>query len=240
MDSFHKLCTKDREVPIRSSLDVLPTELLLIVGRYGAYLDEATRKPFDREEINWLLQTHGKFAIASYSTLEIEYIQTIDGGGITTDRLTATVTPTQIRYAYNAIIGPIYIDERCGPFLDEAKLLDLASIFRLLKRRFDGLGYEHATKISRKHVVGLLDEILKIGSSSSPPVFLEMYLCGCLMSMGLIDVKRDAGRQHMQITWPIYAQTATTGMFGGSVDDLRDGIIARYTEHRQTLLSALA
>jgi len=109
---------------------------------------------------------------------------------------------------------------RYSPKIVSTNLLDVGSVFYLLKRRFACLGEEGCVQAARKHTLIFLSAVFNVHIERNP-VFLEMYLCATIMNLGLVEIQH----QRLHLVWPLHAPN------GGVLDEMRDGITQRCIEY---------
>jgi len=188
-----------------SPASLLP-ELALLVAVYGKCFDDAANNPPTGNEVIWILQTHKKLAIAFvqhniicgtyYSNYCVEANQ-IDVHVLDTH----VVSGMRIRRDTSLS----WYGTRCTKFIasvanrNETAPVDVASTFRILKRRFDTLDPTRSVQLARKATMNTLVKMFGAHLAENP-VFLEKYLCGSVMAMGLVTCEIMAG--HIQ--WPLF------------------------------------
>ena len=205
-------------------LSILPMELTEVVVRYGEHLADACTHVFSAEEMSWLLRTHKKLAIAGYGAYRAErWIE--ESGELCADTLSANVSE-RVKYFHGhgshpgGLLG-------CTPN-SETKMLDVSSVFRLMQWRLKCLGRERSIALVREQAQKFLSSIY-YRYLSDHPVFLEMYLCACIVMLGPVSERTIATHGG----WPLYAPR------GGLLSDLRPGITQRCSEHFHTLADVI-
>jgi len=196
--------------------DVLPVELVSCIVRYGKCLEEMMTKPPTLEEVAWLIQTRGKLVTTSTTTYDppakfreynagywchaadgeleqhISNINLIDGGF---DRYSTRLCIFEIAYT--------------------GELMDPRSIFLILSKRLDEMGYDDSTTLARNRALEMLSETFKDWLITNP-IRLEMFLYASAIAADVIEAEFIGE----DLWWPL----------SGSGGGLGDGILSEVHE----------
>jgi len=218
-------------------LNRLPIELFPIVDQHLAHLANITKMIFTSEEIKWLFLQYQNVAISTpgISEQRTKWLYMSEGyKRLAIESVRIETMPTHSGWA----IGNIRIT-RPRPKPDELldienidltnAVLDAGSIFYLLRKRLECLGYARATETARSETLKFLTDIFNCYLVTNP-IFLEIHLCATRLCLGLVD---DPNRQNRPLTQSVYAQR------GGDLEEMRDGITQRCTEHLERIKTCI-
>jgi len=214
-------------------------ELASIIVAYGKCLDEEMKKPFTREEIAPLLQAHKQFVVTNHDDSSHRIRRWYnENGKLFTESIVVIIDvddDNTFKYWSNSrLIRILELDlylvyPRYNFDAIDSDILDIGSIFYLLKARLDRMGYAGSTTVAKQHTLQFLSNIFEHYATTSRIVFLEAYLSASAMRMGLIMSEESDS----YLKWSLYAP------YGGKLDEARDGVSAKCHEYFAMLAEAV-